>query len=59
VASDDGIDDSGARAITKEPAYRLHETGTQSAFVMHFPILSDRNLSKNFAGLAKRETSTA
>jgi hypothetical protein len=51
--------DSWARAITKEPAYRLHETGTQSALVMHFPILPDRNLSKNFAGLARRETSTA
>jgi hypothetical protein len=51
--------DSGARAISKEPAYRLHETGTQSALVMHFPILPDRNLSKNFAGLARREMSTA
>jgi hypothetical protein len=51
--------DSGARAITKEPAYRLHETGTQSALVMRFPILPDLNLPKNFAGLARRETSTA
>jgi hypothetical protein len=42
--------DSGARVTTKEPAYRLHETGTQSALVMHFPILPDRNLSKNFRG---------
>jgi hypothetical protein len=50
---------SGVRAITKGPAYRLHETGTQSAFVMHFPILPDRNLSKNFAGLARRETPIA
>ena len=50
---------SEARAITKEPAYRLHETDMQSAFVTHFPILRDRNLSKNFAGLARRETSTA
>jgi hypothetical protein len=48
--------DSGARAITKEPAHRLHETGAQSALVMHFLILPDRNLSKNFAGLARRET---
>jgi hypothetical protein len=50
---------SGARAIAKEPAYRLHETDSQSALVMHFPILPDRNLSKNLAGLARRETSTA
>jgi hypothetical protein len=59
VASDDGIDDSGARVVTKEPAYRLHETGTQSALVILFPISPDRDLSKNFAGLARRETSTA
>jgi len=45
--------DLGARAITKEPAYRLHETGTQSALEMHFPILPDRNLSNNFAGQAE------
>jgi hypothetical protein len=35
---------SGARAISKEPAYRLHETGTQSALVSTFPILPGRNL---------------
>jgi hypothetical protein len=38
--------DSGARAITKEPAYRLHETGTQSALVMHFSILPDRKFRR-------------
>ena len=41
---------SGAHAITKEPTYRLHETRAQSALVKHFPILPDRNLSKNFEG---------
>jgi hypothetical protein len=58
-SGDDGIDRLGGTSIAKEPAYRLHETGTQSALVMHFLILPDRNLSKNFAGLARRETSTA
>jgi hypothetical protein len=29
---------SGAQTITKEPAYRPHETGTASALVMFFPI---------------------
>jgi hypothetical protein len=32
--------DSRGRAITKEPAYRLHETGTQSALVMRFPVFA-------------------
>jgi hypothetical protein len=31
---------SGVRAATKEPAYRLHETGTESALVMLFPIFA-------------------
>jgi hypothetical protein len=51
--------DSEARAIANESAYRLHESGTQSALAMHFPILPNRNLSKNYAGLRRRETSTA
>jgi hypothetical protein len=40
--------DSGARAITKEPAYRLHETGTQSALVMRLPDFAWSQLVKEF-----------
>jgi hypothetical protein len=31
---------SGARAITKEPPYRPHKTGTEAALVMLFPIFA-------------------
>jgi hypothetical protein len=40
AAPDAGIDPSGARAVTNEPAYRLHEMGTESALAMLFPIFA-------------------
>jgi hypothetical protein len=60
AAPDDGFNCLFGRVpFTEDPAYRRHKTNPESAPVMHFPILPDRNLSKNFAGLARRETSTA
>jgi hypothetical protein len=39
--------DSG-HAISKEPAYRLHETGTQSALGMLFPIFGSSQFVEEF-----------
>jgi hypothetical protein len=35
-----GIDPLGAQTVTNEPAYRMHEMGTESARVMLFPLFA-------------------
>jgi hypothetical protein len=41
---------SGKHAVTKEPAYRLHETGTESALGMLFPIFASSQFVEEFRG---------
>jgi len=40
AALDDGTNCFGARTVSKEPAHRQHQTSTESAFGMHFPIFA-------------------
>lgn len=51
--------DSWAHAINKEPAYRLRETGTESALVILFPIFTSSQFVEEWRTTDELGTSTA